>query len=188
MGMSTKQMKKEMERKMEIKRFKKRLLKEVKKTEDSRVMILERTKEAKKNGLEKQYKMGIMALKQAVHRRYKAEEMLMQYELFSSTSDLNNLSKDFLKANNFISKDINKSLKGMNFEKSQAKFVDALTNFQIGSEKMGMYMENAEDMYEDLTDDIEDVSDEEILNMLNETPKEDELDKKLQELEGMLGD
>ena len=173
------------ERRMALNETRERMRLFISELEPKRKLFIDKAKLARKQGAPAQEAAAKAALKQVVSQQKLAERMLLDFEIMTNMSDINEMSERFLKDLSVMGKQMEKLTVGFNHAKVGKALDDAVLKAQVQSEKINEYLDAMNIVMDSGYEAAGGVGDEEIDDMIGREDIESE-DKISRDIESKL--
>jgi ERCC4-related helicase len=157
---------KDLEKRMALKKTLNAMEKQIKKLEEQKIHFIEQGKRAHQKGLKQQLNLAISGLKMTLSQQKKVEAMLLNLQITSQIKDVTSMTTEFLGQMGTVSKEMIKLTDDKQFKKISKDFEAAMQGVLAHGEKMEIFMETAEESFEDIAADPNDVNDKEVLALI----------------------
>lgn len=185
MGLFKSKAEKQQERKMQVRRSMQEMEKRIKKLEAQRAQYVNMAKIAIREDLPDQIKLAKEAIKLTESERKRTYKMLLNAKIVSQMKDMTEMTGEFLKAMQVISKDI-ASTTTADVNKISNELRMAMGRVADQTEALSDMMEDAQDDVSEFSEDSSLVSDDEVDKLIygttNEVALDTEIDSELEEL------
>lgn len=141
-------MNKEMKQKMLIKQTINEMNKQIAKLEQQKQTYIKAGADAKKAGLEAQYKLAVTGLRMTIVQQKRVQQMKLNFEITSQMRDMSKMTVEFLDGMSSISKDMMKITKDVNFKKVTQNFTEAMMGVEVQTEQMEQFMDETSSSFE----------------------------------------
>jgi hypothetical protein len=187
MGLFKSKREKEFEKKALFKKTIMTMNRQIDQLEQSKTGFIEKAKKARMQGLEPQYQLALTGLKMTLGQQKRAQELLLNYEVFSQMRDVSEMTSNFLKGMSALSKDMIKLTNEKEFERVQQQFEQAMNASERQTMNIEMFMEQSKESFSSQTSKASPVGDSELEKLIMEQATQDEFsaDKIDSELESI---
>ena len=176
MGLFKSKAQKELEKRTVIRKTLNSIQKQINQLEQQKKVYIEAAKRAKKLGLKPQYDLAVTGLRMTMAQQKRAQEMQLNYEIFSQLKDMTAMTGDFLAGLSVLSKEMTKLTDQKEFAKVQQQFQKAMQGAQIQTEQMETYLDMSQAEFDAGVTDPDTITDAEINSLLDEQGERDELE------------
>lgn len=168
---------KELEKKMALKKTMNAMTKQIKKLDEQKDMFIKQGKEAIKKGLQQQVNLALSGLRMTLSQKKKVESMLLNLKITSQMKDVMAMTSEFLKAMTDVSKEMNKLTSEKEFNQLSKTFEKAMQGVSMQTERLDSFLENSDDSYENVSQDPNDIKDDEVKALLFDGDADDNVDE-----------
>lgn len=176
MGLFKSKAQKEFEKKAVIRKTLNTIQKQINQLEQQKKVYIDAARRAKKLGLKAQYDLAVTGLRMTMAQQKRAQEMQLNYELFSQMKDMTAMTSDFLAGLSLLSKEMTKLTDQKEFAKVQQQFQKAMQGAQIQTEQMETYLDMSQAEFDAGISDPDTISDAEIDSLLDEQSASEEME------------
>ena len=159
---------KECEKRAIIRKTLNTISKQIEALEQQKKVYIEAAKKAKKLGLKPQYDLAITGLRMTMAQQKRAQEMQLNYEIFSQLRDMTAMTGEFLKGMSILSKEMTKLTDQKEFAQVQKQFLKAMQSVQVQTEQMETYLDMSQTEFASSVADPSTVSEQEIGELIDE--------------------
>ena len=159
---------KEFEKRAIIRKTLNTISKQIEALEQQKKVYIEAAKKAKKLGLKPQYDLAITGLRMTMAQQKRAQEMQLNYEIFSQLRDMTAMTGEFLKGMSILSKEMTKLTDQKEFAQVQKQFLKAMQSVQVQTEQMETYLDMSQTEFASSVADPSTVSEQEIGELIDE--------------------
>ena len=139
---------KELKQKMLVKQTINEMNKQIAKLEQQKQTYIKAGADAKKAGLDAQYKLAVTGLRMTIAQQKRVQQMKLNFEITSQMRDMSKMTADFLNGMSEISRDMMKITKDVNFKKVTESFSEAMLGVEVQTEQMEQFMEDTSSSFE----------------------------------------
>lgn len=186
--------KQEIKKKITYKKTIRKMRDFVSKLDSQKENYIKMATEAKKSNSDHQLKMAINGLKIALSYQQKAKEMLLNFEITMQLRDLSLISSEFLSGMATVSKEMSKIISRQDYTRVGNSFEKAMEKVENQNLENEAFLEKTGTSFESLAPEPDKISNDEIDDLINNRAsddienKENELNKKLVQIEKILND
>jgi hypothetical protein len=175
MGLFKSKAQKEYEKKIVIRKTLTNIQKQINSLEQQKKVYINAAKKAKQLGLKPQYDLAVTGLRMTMAQQKRAQEMQLNYEIFSQMKDMTAMTSDFLQGLSVLSKEMTKLTDQKEFAKVQQQFQKAMQGAQMQTEQMETYLDMSQSEFNSSVTDPNSITDDEIGKLLDEQSSQDEI-------------
>ena len=168
---------KELEKRALIRKTLNSIAKQIEALEQQKKVYIEAAKKAKRLGLKPQYDLAITGLRMTMAQQKRAQEMQLNYEIFSQLRDMTAMTGEFLKGMSVLSKEMIKLTDQKEFANVQQQFLKALESVRTQTAQMETYLDMSQTELSATVVDPSGVSQQEIDELIEDQVAEEASDE-----------